>query len=322
MSPVTTTTLVEQIRRLVAYPRQRLKAWFPTGLPRWLWTLFQVLALALAVIGVVYAWREFPPDVAVAPVFLGSALGLYALAFLMHLLGWHSLTRIFFGRLTFAENAQALAGSNLVKYLPTVVWYIANRSHFYHQRGVAQQRVVIASLSELALMVGSGAVLLAALWVGRTFAPFAGGLLGLVGLGVLIWALARHAGGSQQAPLGHWSLALLWYGGSWPVGVLIVWSLLRALVPVSFADLPTLAEFWLLAGLASYTMSLTLGTIGIMREITLTMLLAQYWPLPVALAAAIMVKLVLTLGEVGLSLLILGGLRLWPHDRPKGGARE
>jgi hypothetical protein len=318
MSPVTTPSVGERLRHLLSLPRRSLRALFPEGVPRWLWGAFQALALTLALAGSYYAWREFPRDVQVEPAFFAVAAGLYVLAFVAHLLGWHALTGIFFGRMSLRDDAEALAGSNLVKYLPTIIWYIANRSHYYHQRGVEQQRVVIASLSELALMVGSGATLLVSLWAAQVLTPLAAVPVAALGLGSLAWALGRHAGGQQHGRWWRWALALLWYGASWPLGALILAALMAALAPVTPADVGNLALVWLVAGLASYVVSLTLGAIGILREITLTVLLAQQWPLATVIAAAICVKLVLTLGEIVCSLLVLGGLRLWRRLKAEG----
>lgn len=318
MSPIQQPTMGERVRRLLTLPRRSLRALFPGGLPRWLWAAFQVVALALAIVGSYYAWREFPAGVRVEPAFFAVAVGLYVLSFAMHLLGWHALTGIFFTGMRLRDNAEAIAGSNLVKYLPTIAWYIANRSHYYHQRGVSQQRVVVASLSELALMVGSGASILLGLWGGQAVSPLLGALVCVAGVLLLVWALARYA--DNRGARRRWAAALLWYGCSWPMGVLILAALMRALQPIGASDLPTLMMIWMLAGLASYAASLTLGAVGILREITLAVLIAQHWPLAAGLAAAICVKLVLTLGEIVCSLLILGGLRLWRRlpGRPGG----
>jgi hypothetical protein len=305
--------MAERVRSLLSLPRRQIRALFPSGVPRWLWFVFQGMALALAAVGTYYAWREFPRDVRIEPAFFALAIGLYILSFGMHLLGWHALTQIFFsdGDITLRDNVEAIASSNLVKYLPTIVWYIANRSHFYHARGVAQKAVVIASLSELALMVGSGATLLVTLWAERATSPLVATPICIAGLALLIWALSRHAGGQGSAKRWYWGVALAWYGGSWLMGALILWSIIRAFVPISSADLLSVVDIWLLAGLASYAVSLTLGAIGIAREITLTVLIAQHWSLAAGIAAAIVVKLLLTIGEIGCSLIILGCLQLW-----------
>ncbi|NTV62462.1 MAG: hypothetical protein HGA65_02850 [Oscillochloris sp.] len=316
MSPLSTPTMVERVRSMLSLPRRQLKSLFPTGVPRWIWQIFQVLALVLAAVGAYYAWRKFPEGVRIDPLFLCLAIGIYVVAFCMHIMGWHSLTRIFFDGFGLRTNTEAVAGSNLVKYLPTVAWYIANRSHFYHTRGVAQKLVVIASLSELALMVGSGAVLLVALWLAQTISLLLAVGFALLGCAALIWALARHAGIENPARRWYWLAALFWYGSSWPVGILIMWSIVRSFVSIDLSALAPIADIWLLAGLASYAVSLLLGAFGIAREITLTVLLSQHWPLAASIASAIMVKLLLTLGEIGCSLVILGWFQLWRRCTP------
>ena len=111
---------------------------------------------------------------------------------------------------------------------------------------------------------------------------------------------------------------MFWYGATWPLGVAMLWAALHVFVPVEPAQLPTVFNIWLLMGLVSYLGTLTLGGIGIGREITLTLLLAQHWPLSVAVASAVVVKTVLTLGEIVCGALVLAWLRL----QTKGMAHE
>lgn len=317
MSPISTSTVAKRLRYLLGLPRHYFYAIFPSGVPRWFWHLFQWLALALAAVGAYYAWRKFPQEVQIDPAFFSLAIGVYVLTFGMHLLAWHSLSRIFLGQPTLHMNIEAVAGSNLVKYLPTIAWYIANRSHFYHTRGIAQKSVVIASFSELILMIGSGAILLVSHWIARMVSPLASVIFFLVCVAILLWALARHAGGDAGTRR-WWGVALFLYGGSWLMGILMLWLIMRALTPISIADSSSIADIWLLTGLTNYAISVTMGFFGIAREVTLTVLLAQLWPWSVSIAAAIIVKLILTLGEIGCSLAILGLFQLqgrWTGNR-------
>jgi len=283
-------------------------------------------------VGVYYAWRELPPGgLVVQPLYLALAAMLYMVTYTMHTLGWHNLAIRCFGRLPFRNNAQAMAGSNLVKYLPTIAWYIANRVHFYEERHVPRKAVVTASLLELTIMIGSGGVLYVLFWLGRLsfFAVVLACGAG-VGVGVLVrqqrWWHAlwhRYAGGIRAARSHRGSdtlltSAVMWYGGSWLLGVAFLWLILRAFVPLQAADLITLFNVWLLAGLASYGISVTLGSIGVVRELTLTALLASTWPLPAAIATAIAVKLILTLGEIACS----GAVLAWLHVMPRKVAHE
>jgi hypothetical protein len=295
-----------------------------TPLARQIWRGLALLSLVLMGVGVYYAWRELPPHgLVVEPLYLGLAVGLYTVAYATHTLGWHNLATYYFGRLPLRTNAKAVAQSNLVKYLPTIAWYIANRVHFYEECQVPRKAVVTASLLELTIMIGSGSVLYGLFWLGR-LSFFA--VVLACGIAVGVFALVRqqcwwhglwqrYVGKARAAHSKHGSSTLLtgaavWYGGSWLLGVGFLWLILRAFVPLQAGDLITLFNVWLLAGLASYAISVTLGSIGVVRELTLTALLASTWPLPAAIATAIAVKLILTLGEIVCSGVVLAWLQV------------
>jgi hypothetical protein len=180
--------------------------------------------------------------------------------------------------------------------------------------------VVVASLTELILMAVLAGLLLISWWVGHTFSVLLAGVVLLGGGALLIWLLAYYSAGVRVR---YWIAAVLWYGGSWPIGILILWLSMRAFGPLEVTDFIPLARIWLLTGLTSYLLNLTFGAIGIVREITLTVMLTQQWPLALAIAAAITVKLVLTVGELVCSLMLLGGLQLrrrWLAKRAVQGA--
>ncbi len=314
MAPVSTAT---RIRRLLSLPREKLRPLFAHPAWRWVWRGITVLSLVALALGAYVSYRDLPQEgLQVRPAFLFIALGIYLVTFVMHLMGWHRLSRLLLGELRLREDVEAVAGSNLVKYLPTIAWYIANRAHYYGQRGVAQARVVAASFYELGFMVGASAGLLCLIWL-YGISPWLAAAAP-VAIGLVLWALYRVRGarfGNAADPASRvqalrWLGAFLWYGATWPIAGLFLWAVLNAYLPVPLAMFGTVLWIWLAAALAGYAVSLTLGFLAIAREITLTVLLAQIWPLPVALACAITVKLLLTLGEVIASLLVLGGLRL------------
>lgn len=311
MSSVLISYMSKRVRTIIDVLRHYLHKFLPSNTLHWFWKFFQWLALAVASIGIYYAWQKFPQDVHITPIFFSLAFGVYVISFIMHILGWHALTRIFFGNIALRVNIEAIAGSNLVKYLPTIAWYIANRSHFYHTRGIAKKTVVIASLSELALMIGSGSILLISLWMSHWFSPVVVVIVFTIGLSTLIWLLARHADRRSLKEFAYWLIALFWYGSSWPVGILIMWFIMRALVPIGYDTWLTISYIWLLMGVASYAVSITLGAFGIIREITLTVLVAQQWPITVGIAAAIIIKVILTLGEISCSLFVLGIIQFY-----------
>lgn len=311
------------MQQLIALPSQLFRS-RQTPMAQRVWRGLTLLSLVLMGIGVYYTWRELPVGgLAMEPLYLGLAGGMYMVAYMTHTLGWHSLAIHYFGWMPLRTNAQAVAESNLVKYLPTIAWYIANRVHFYEERRVAPKAVVTASLLELTIMIGSNSVLYMLFWLGRVslLAAVSAGLMMFGGVLLVhrqrwwqpMWQRFDHGHRATNSPNGSRKLllsAVVWYGGSWLLGVAFLWFILRAFVPLQVGDLITLFHVWLLAGLASYGISVTLGSIGVVRELTLTALLASTWPLSAAVATAIAVKLILTLGEIACSGVVLGWLHL------------
>ncbi|MBI1802700.1 MAG: hypothetical protein HYR71_13825, partial [Chloroflexi bacterium] len=240
---------------------------------RWVWRLLTLFSLMLAGIGLVYAWREFPTtSLTLSPIYLWLALAIYGVTYTLHLLGWHRLSRQFLGDFVLGDDAEAVAGSSFVKYLPTVGWYIANRANYYGLRHVSERLVVVASLYEIGAMIASGSTLYV---VGMIAGPvWAGALVGLLAVVATVWSLRATSSNRPRtelpaaiAPRGlagkrDLIIALIWYGSTWPLGVWFLWALLNIFIPLRLDDWAILFPAWLLAGLASYVMSITLGSVG------------------------------------------------------------
>ena len=323
MAPINRT---EQLRQLIRVPIMTLRANLTLPISQRVWRLLTLASLLLTGVSIFYTWKELSVNgLDIRPAFLVLAVVIYIITYVMHTLGWHTLITQFHTNLSLRTNAEAVASSNLVKYLPTVAWYIASRAHFYSQRHIPHKVTVAASLCELVLMIGTGSLFYLILALGHisiwmaligAFIPVLA-LVGFLHSSNLLrkWWRVRvtdHLTEAKRASSRHrWFIAFVWYAGTWILGCWFLWAVLHTFVPLQVNALGTLMHIWLLAGLASYIVSLTLGSIGIAREITLTVLLAHTWPLSAALSTAIIVKLILTLGEIGCSLLFLGGLYLW-----------
>jgi hypothetical protein len=305
----------QRIMQILRLPREKLRPLVEHPAWRWFWRAFTALSLVAVAVGIYYSAREIPAEgLQVRPLFLLAALGIYLLTFSMHLMGWHTLSGLLFGKMRLRDDVEAVAASNLVKYLPTIAWYIANRAHYYHQRGVPQARVVAASFYELGFMVGACAALLAISWLAGLSIWLGVAALAAVAvaIGLIIVRSPRMPSGDagEHVPVGGIVRAFLWYGATWPIAGLFLWAVLSAFVPVPISDYQAVLYMWLFTSLASYGVSLTLGMLNFAREITLTVLLTQIWPLPVAIATAVTVKILLTVGEVTCSLILLGIFRL------------
>jgi len=310
------------IKRVKVYPPiYKIRQWFTPERRRLFWRVITFGSLVLVIFGAIYALQEIPKaEIEVNPLFLGVAFAVYALSYVMHLFGWHSLATLTFGHLPFRDNVEAVAASDLVKYLPTVAWYIANRVHFYDQRQIKKGAVVAASLLEMVALLGTGIVLYFVFWLNKIDSWLVVLIVILIlavipkfiGPKVMNWWHTRIT--SHQIVRGkqpqHWINAIFWYGISWFAGGLILATTLRTFVPINVNDYIPLLNMWLLAGLFGTIVSLSVGTIGIAREATLTFMLAQYWPLPASIATAVSIKLILMFGQVVCALIILGLLRL------------
>ncbi len=306
------------VERVKAYPPLiKIGQWLTPARRRWFWHGVTAVSLILIAFGMIYTLRELPREqLEVKPFFLGIAFIIYILAYIMHLLGWHMLATVTFGCLPLRDNIEAVAASDLVKYLPTVAWYIANRVHYYEQRGIKRSAVIAASFLEMVALLGSGAVIYLAFWLSKINSWFllliilliCGSLLKIVTPKLAQWWRTRIT--SQQiAPENHlryWAAAFFWYAISWPAGGLILATALHTFVPIHLSDYLPLLSMWLLAGLVGTIVSLSVGTIGMAREATLTYMLAQSWSLPVSIATAVIIKIILTLGQVICAATILG----------------
>ena len=318
-------SLVQQLRqsRLL----QKTRRWLTPARRRQLWHGITIISIGLITFGLARTWRELPKEqLQIMPIYLGEAFAIYALTYTMHLLGWHALATLTFGRLPLRDNIEAVAASDLVKYLPTVAWYIANRVHFYDQRQIRRRSVIAASLLEMVTLLGSGAITYLALWLSHTntwLTPLV--IFSAIALTLRFgqpkikhwWhtRIAIHRTTNDSQPR-LWAVAIFWYGFSWILGALFLAAILHTFVPLTAADYLPLLEMWLIAGLVGTIVSISFGAVGIAREATLTFMLAQLWPLPISIAVAVLVKIILTAGQVIFALLVLGWLRLQKKELP------
>jgi len=87
----------------------------------------------------------------------------------------------------------------------------------------------------------------------------------------------------------------------WLVAGVALFATLAALTPVGWEQLPAVVGVWGVAYLAGFIAPLTPAGIGV-REATASALLATLVPLPVAVAAALLFRLILTAAEAALVL--------------------
>lgn len=170
-------------------------------------------------------------------------------------------------------------------------------------------------------MIALGAPFLA---LGNATPPWVGLLavsMGLVALhprvfGALLRSAARFTHRTQgpgfyfpEPPTYPVALSLLaLYVGVWLVAALALFATLRAVSPVSAEQLPAVAGAWGIAFLSGYVAPLLPAGLGV-REATASALLSGIVPLPIAVATAVLFRLLLTVAEALCLAPFLFGLR-------------
>lgn len=201
--------------------------------------------------------------------------------------------------------------SMLTRYIPGNVWHILSRIALADTLGVAKTHVLTSATIEQVLTI-LGALALA----GATL-PFWGiapsiesWLLLLLPVGMLLlhprilgsvlaWAALRLR---RPALAWHYRyqeiiwLLLAYTAATFWAGLALA-LLLWGLTPVTLAQLPLVLGASALSWVVGYLSFLTPSGLGV-REAALVALLAQVYPLPVAIVASLLFRLVITLGEM------------------------
>jgi hypothetical protein len=117
-----------------------------------------------------------------------------------------------------------------------------------------------------------------------------------------IWKLTSRSKPIQ--PL-YWKDTIVWlmlYVFTWLIGGIVLYCVISFFQPIPFADLMTIIGIWSLSGTISLAGFFTFSFVGL-REVTLTLLLAQLLPLPITLIIAVTVRLLWLTGELITSIL-------------------
>ena len=261
-----------------------------------------------------HAWEADPAALAASAAAGGLAIVVFGVL-------WVVLLRQTAPDVGGPEGFQVWSLSNLARYVPGKVWQVSGLAYLARRRGIPAGRAVATSLVLQALAVVTGALLLAGTLRGRlaeALGPGAGIALVIVAAAGFIFyltplfdaleaRLARLLGASAPPPrlgvprklafgagtLAGWAL----YGASF-------WFLLDGVAGAAVG--PAAATGVFLAGyLAGFLAVFAPGGLGV-REAVTAVLLAPQLPGPVALTAALLSRILLTvleLGVAGLSLL-------------------
>ena len=265
-----------------------------------------------------YEWRLEPGWALLALIGLGLSWG-WEVGLWRYILG--SLG----GSLRYWQALRIWFLSNIVRYIPGNVWQFLSMVELAAEQGVGRLATLTSIVLHQAISTAAGLALAAlyfawageGVWFAR-LRPFLYGLpLGLLLLQPrllergLNWLLARL----RRPPL---RVTLTW-AQIWALlgGYAIVWlvmgasfaALVRALTPVTWAQLPTLAAVFTAAYVIGFLSLLTPSGLGV-REGVMTLLLASTLPAGVAAVVAIVARLWMVVGElIGAGVSLLAGAR-------------
>jgi uncharacterized membrane protein YbhN (UPF0104 family) len=279
------------------------------------------VGLALAVIGnTVYRnWSEFQAfSWRLSPLPLIGASAALVVAFGLNVLTWYLISRTFGSRVGFRKDLEIYSLSTVVRRLPGVIWQLAGRTYLYHQAQTTLAVPLWGTLWEIVVQLSSGMLLTALMLVlsPRLRAEFPGGMWVLLLLIPIGWfalrphdvvsvmkRIAPQMTGEPSLTRRNVSAWIGLYVLSWILGGGILYFLICALSPQTWTLFPVCVGLVAASGVLALLATPIPGGLGI-REISLMLLLQLYVHNPVAVAAAIMLRLWLLLGEALIALLM------------------
>jgi hypothetical protein len=235
----------------------------------------------------------------------------YLGSLIMALVGWSSIMYLFDKTINWWKNTQIYCLTLAARRLPGTFWYVGGRLVMYQQLGVSKIVTTVTSSIELITSVVSGGFLgLALLLVSgiRMPVPIVVG----IAIGSIIGILFLHPS-ALKAILNRNGKELLhtislWNVCTWLLAYTIMWALSGAMVCQLVLAFQPIGARAILLTIGAWALS---GTIGVLTfflpssfgatEVTLTVLLSQILPLPLAGTVAILTRLITIIFEVILS---------------------
>jgi len=249
------------------------------------------------------AWRW-----QVRPLPLAASFGAYSAALLLAILAWSQIMNALGTPINWRHHARIYCISNLARRLPGVLWHVTGRLLLYQECRANSAVVSVASGLELVLTGLSALVIGLLTWPGtERFSVVSGwaGVVCAVGLAaahprVINWLLEKlGTEASVRAPL-RFRQVMAWmalYGLIWVVGGSVLYAVVATIYDPPPGLMPRVIGAWSLSGIVSVLTAVLPVGLGL-RELTLSLLLAQFLPQGVAVVTAIAARLLLTFYEV------------------------
>jgi uncharacterized membrane protein YbhN (UPF0104 family) len=268
------------------------------------------------------------PDLAAAAFFV-------ALYYLVFVFGWQAILRQFGKPLPYTEALRAEMLSLLAKYVPGGVWTPAARVVAARRYGITDTTLVLTSIAlEAGLSAISGVLvlLLGLLLVGPVSATiwpvalFGACLVVLVHPRIFaIWSrrLVRVFGVESPPPvlsLRATLALLLYYCGTWVLGGVGFWFIIRSVADPPFKSIPFLGGTAAVGAIVAVLVVIAPSGLGV-REASMYGLILAVAPSDAALGAVVLNRLVITAVEgalLGLAATLPGKAVPGPEPEPSG----
>lgn len=241
------------------------------------------------------------------------AAGLYTAALALSVWVWASVMSTLGTNLPLTRHWYYVSLSNLAKRLPGTLWYVAGRAQFYRSHGVTGQVTSLGSAMEMGASAVAG-VLVSAVFAGPIMARHNVSLVWLIPVltaGILVlhpsvleWLLRRlgiQAERVRYRQLFRWVVAhiLIWLLGG---GMLV--AIVGMFVEVSVDHWGYIVGSWALVGTLSTLVLFLPSNLGV-TEVGLSLLLVSIVPGPIAVLAALSVRLTTIAFELAWALGVL-----------------
>jgi hypothetical protein len=239
----------------------------------------------------------------------------YAIAIGAVAIGWHLIMYYVGEQHNLLLNIKIYVYTLVARRMPGTLWYVAGRAILYQRLGISGRVTTLASGIEIVLgivagfMVGLPALFLqlGLSWVSIAVFTF----IEAIGLVILyppllckLLSLFSYYVDPKSITIRTVLAWLCSYVSMWISGGIMTCTVVAALYPLSWGQIPTIISLWSLTGVISYSVFLLPSNLGA-TEIALSVMLSHIIPLPIAVATAILVRILTTVFDIGWSSLIL-----------------
>ena len=236
-----------------------------------------------------------------------AAFPLFCLGELLASLAWGRIMNDLTTPLPMRRHQMIFVVTHAARRLPGTVWHVIGRVAWYDRLGISKAVTTFANVLETVLILWSGLVL-AVLIIPFAYPAQSRNawiyLAGLVITGVVIhprfmrWILRRTGHGEQAASLTYRKVLvwLVFYLAIWLNGGAILFLVIRGIYPIPLSLLPLSVAAWCLTGVAGTLVLLLPSGLGV-GEATLSLILSTQIPSAIAVAAALLMRLLLTVLE-------------------------